>query len=686
LTSWTAAGLYLLLTVAMTWPLVLGLGRDVPWDLGDSLLNMWILAWDAEQLKAIFGGDLSRIRTCFNANIFHPAPLTLAYSEHLFAQAVQIFPVYLATENPILCYNLLFLSTFVLCGLGTFLLVRELTGPSTSLGASSTAAAFLAGLLCAFAPYRFAQASHLQVLSVQWMPFVLYGFRRYFDTGRRRALAGGGAALVAQNLSSGYYLLYFAPLAGLYILWEIATRRLWRDRRTWTDLSAAAAGVVVCTLPFLLPYQQVRDELDLSRDPAEIVRFSADVNSYFTAFASNRAWGDTIRAFPKPEGELFPGVVPLLLAIVAAAALIGNVGLRDRRDMLPRDTKTGRLSTPTSHKPTPKEMAANTRHPSAVASSFSRKVSAAILATIALAHVGLALLAIFTRRVNFDVLLFEIRASNITRLLVIALVSGAAAVGLLPRARARLVEALRQPEAIFLALALLAWWLSLGPSPRVYGRPVDLWAPYGVLLEHVPGYDGLRVPARFAMIVALSCAVLGGLAVARIPRRAWIATGVLGLLFLAESHALPLRINGVWPLADFATPEPRVYRPARAPAIYRDLANEPAEAVVLEMPLGEPDYDLRAVYYSTVHWKKLVNGYSGYFPPHYNRLFAMLQASARDDDIAWFALETLGVTHVIVHEGAYLDDEGARFSAWLGRQGAAEVSRRGRDVMFELPH
>ena len=28
-----------------------GLGRDVAWDLGDSVLNMWILSWDCEQLR-----------------------------------------------------------------------------------------------------------------------------------------------------------------------------------------------------------------------------------------------------------------------------------------------------------------------------------------------------------------------------------------------------------------------------------------------------------------------------------------------------------------------------------------------------------------------------------------------------------------------------------------------------------
>src|SRR3954470_18687751 len=98
-----ALAAYFALTLVATWPLVLGLGRDVAWDLGDSVLNMWILGWDCEQFKAILGGDLSRVSTFFDANIFYPSRLTLAYSEHLIPQALQILPVYLVSANPILC-------------------------------------------------------------------------------------------------------------------------------------------------------------------------------------------------------------------------------------------------------------------------------------------------------------------------------------------------------------------------------------------------------------------------------------------------------------------------------------------------------------------------------------------------------------------------------------------------------
>ena len=124
------------------------------------------MAWDATHLG----------RGWWNANIFAPHPLALAYSEHFLPQGLQALPVYWATNNPILGYNLVFLSTFVLSGLGMFLLGRELTG--------SRSAGVVAGLAYAFSPFRIASIPHLQVLSSAWMPFVLYGLRRHFSTGR----------------------------------------------------------------------------------------------------------------------------------------------------------------------------------------------------------------------------------------------------------------------------------------------------------------------------------------------------------------------------------------------------------------------------------------------------------------------------------------------------------------------
>ena len=626
--AWHALAAYVGLAIIATWPLVQGLSRDVAWDLGDSVFVMWALAWDCEHLLALLHGDLSSIATFFDANIFHPAPLTLAYSEHFIAQAVQVLPIWAVTGNPILCYNLLFLSTFVLSGLGAYLFVRELTG--------NPRAAFVAGLLFAFAPYRIPQSAHLQVLSSQWMPFALYGFRRYFASvgdpqGRRwRPLAGAVAALVTQNLSCGYYLMQ---------------RRAWRRWTTWWHLSVAAAAVLLLTVPFLLPYAAVRDQLGIERGSGEVLRYSADVYSYATAFTEQPVWGRIARAFPKPEGDLFPGLVAMLLAVIGVITW--------RRD-----------------------------EPAPPAASL-RPLHWVLLAASAL-HVIAAAATLLYRRLTFDVGLFVLRIGNIDQLLLRALVLALIVVILAPGARVR-VAAFMRAQGFFVLALLAAMWLSLGPAPQALGRPLDLIGPYRFLYEHAPGFDGLRVPARFAMIAVLMLAVLGGYGAAALSR--WrAATPVLvtvAAAFLAESLVLPFTVNGMGPLRAYATPEARLYRPERAPMVYQALARE-RNVVLAELPLGQSDYDVRAMFYSIVHHGRLLNGYSGFFPPHYGQLALALSDVPGHSGAAWDALRASGASHVLVHEGAWLNEQGRNTTAALRHLGATEVFREGTDVLLTL--
>jgi hypothetical protein len=632
---------YLLLTIAATWPLTRGLSHDVPWDLGDPLLVMWILAWDCEQILRILGGDVSRIAGFFDANIFHPAPLTLAYSEHLIAQALQILPVYVVTGNPILSYNILFLSTWVLSGFGMYLFVRELTG--------SAIGAFVAGLMFAFAPYRVPQSGHLHVLSSQWMPFVLFGLRRYFDSRRRVPLVGAALALALQGLSSGYYLLFFSPLAAAFALWEIGYRRLWRDLRVWRDLSLAAVCVTVLIVPFLLPYAALKEELQVSRALNEVVMYSADVYSYATAFSRQRIWGDVLRMFPKPEGDLFPGLVPTLLA------LIGLAGARSAR----------RTSFP---------------------QGIGRRGLTWLLAAVTVSHAIGAALAMALRRITFDAGLFVLRITNVNQMLLRSGVAFGLLLVVSPGFRARVHEFMRDRGFFFLGAAA-AFWFSLGPSPQALGRPIEIVSPYLLLYEYVPAFDGLRVPARIAMLVALMLAVLAGYGAQRMARyRGGLAVLTVACgLFLLEATCVPFTLNAMAPVRDLVTPEARVYPPRQAPVVYREMARQPEDSVLVELPLGQADYDLRAVYYSTIHWRPIVNGYSGFFPPHYGLLTTALSEIPRHPDVSLEALRASGATHAIVHEGAYQDAEGEATSAVLLSGGAVEIFRQGSDVLLRLP-
>jgi len=623
-----AAAFYVAATVALTWPVSAGLTRHIAGDFGDPLFTSWVLAWDATHLG----------RGLWNANIFAPQPLALAYSEHFLPQAIQALPIYTATRNPILCYNLLFLSTFVLSAFGMFLFARELTG--------NDAAAIVAGLAFAFTPLRIASIPHLQVLSAAWMPFVLYGFRRYVVTRRVGPLAGGAAAWVLQNLSCGYYLFFFSPIAVAYIAWELARNGLWRDRQVVQHVAIAGAAVVAATIPFLLPYLELRRLGFSPRSLDETRRFSADVYAYLTADPNLRLWGPIAQPWPHAEGVLFPGLTILALA--------GAGALRWRRAIKPD-----------------------------VGLSADRSRSIAVSA-VAIAWLALVVAMLFDYSVRLPVL----KITSLSRMLIASAIAAVAWLVASPRARRRLLAWLQTPAAFFVVVTVFAIAMSFGPDVRARGRTVAATNIYALFYNYVPGFDGLRVPARYSMIAALALAALAALGVAAIDRRRRARVAIVaGALILVESWAVPIPIDQnstTYTRANLAPLPPTIAVGADAPAVYARLAQLPASAAILEMPLGEPAFDIRYMFYSTLHWRRLVNGYSGGAPEWYGVLTESLNDVLTSPDRAWDAVARSEATHLVVHEGFFKADFGRRVSDWARSRGAHEMAAFGSDRVFSL--
>ena len=91
--------MYFVLTLAVTWPLAARIATGVPKDFGDPLLNCWILAWNADHFLRAVAGDPAALSGLWHGNIFYPERYTLAYSELLIAQTIQILPIYALTRN-----------------------------------------------------------------------------------------------------------------------------------------------------------------------------------------------------------------------------------------------------------------------------------------------------------------------------------------------------------------------------------------------------------------------------------------------------------------------------------------------------------------------------------------------------------------------------------------------------------
>ena len=96
-------------------------------------------------------------------------------------------------------------------------------------------------------------------------------------------------------------------------------------------IGLAIAIVLAATVPFLLPYLELRRLGFSPRSLAETRRFSADVYAYFTADPNLRLWGPIAQAWPKSEGLLFPG---LTIVVLAALGLVDDETAETRRRKL----------------------------------------------------------------------------------------------------------------------------------------------------------------------------------------------------------------------------------------------------------------------------------------------------------------------------------------------------------------
>ncbi|MFN8496959.1 MAG: hypothetical protein U0641_03820 [Anaerolineae bacterium] len=316
--TWGAVALFAVLTVGMLYPLTFQLATHVH-DFGDPLLTAWIVSWVS---RTIFTNPLN----LYHGNIFYPFPYSLAFSETLAGSLPIVAPILWLTGNPILAQNGLLVASFFLSALGAFLLARRLTG--------SAAAGIVAGVIFAFAPFRFIHFSHMQLLSAHWMPFTLLFLHRGVESRRWRDFLAFALFFTLQALSSFYYALFMAVAVGLFAAYYGVLR--WRALG-WPVLlkfvvACALAGLVI--IPFVLPYFEAQRIYGFTRTLAETKDLSASWQDYLVAPPSNLLYGAltaplTSQTTWPAEHMLFPGILPPLLAVIGLLGA-GRAWLRRR--------------------------------------------------------------------------------------------------------------------------------------------------------------------------------------------------------------------------------------------------------------------------------------------------------------------------------------------------------------------
>ncbi len=305
--SWRAHLLVLLLfvvvTLAFTWPLPARLNTHFAGDNIDVWINMWVNWWTR---KAIDEG-LPLYETDY---LLYPHGAPLYF--HSFSHTNTVLWLFLAPWTAALtAYNVTILLGFVGLACGISLLARELTG--------SGAAGVVAGLAAAFAPYHVWESAHPTLFSTQYIPLLVWALVTLFRRPAwwRGLLVGIFAGLTA--FTGWHQPLYAAVIAGPYLVWALLLRRPRPDGQVWWGLLVAVLVGGLLVGPALVPL--VREQIGggyASADPDWV--FNTDVLAWLTPSFLHPLWGDAVRPayerFAAPNRPAFVGFVVLALALV----------------------------------------------------------------------------------------------------------------------------------------------------------------------------------------------------------------------------------------------------------------------------------------------------------------------------------------------------------------------------------
>jgi hypothetical protein len=204
---------------------------------------------------------------------------------------------------------------------------------------------------------------------------------------------------------------------------------------------------------------------------------------------------------------------------------------------------------------------------------------------------------------------------------------------------------------ILLFVGAVAAWRGRREGPRdVWARglvgsgfvcfALSLSLVYEPLMRVVPGLSGMRVPARFYAFVSLTMVFFAArgvdLLMRRLPGPRTRAAVALGLAVVLGVELAP-RTSDWEPLT----------KEEEMPEVYSWIRDQPTIHSLIELPIHQDIRENQVLYASTVHWKPIANGYSGYIPASHQVLFERIHFLPGPGGLD--LLRSLWISHLLIH-------------------------------------
>lgn len=260
---WLGTVLILIATLVFFWPVITRIGTYS--EGGDAMFNAWTLARDHHCLQ--FEG----CPTYADSNIYFPNKSTMFYSETQLSAGLLTLPLHWIDPNPIFAYNVWTIASFFFAGWFMYLLAKRLSNGNEFIS-------IVSGLAFEFAPFKMAAVTHLQSLSIFYLPLAVLLLIRYLDTAGKRYLVGLCVTLALLFYGSWYQMVFsLIGIAGLVgVLW-FAKQATWRQVR---GIGIAVGLAVLSIAPLALQYIQFSKHTNATFTLGEQVQLSSSLADY----------------------------------------------------------------------------------------------------------------------------------------------------------------------------------------------------------------------------------------------------------------------------------------------------------------------------------------------------------------------------------------------------------------------
>lgn len=258
--------IYLILTLALTYPVAARFNTHLAGDDGDAWQNVWNMWWMKECIVETHHNP-------YYTDYFHyPGGGTLLFYTLNPLNAVLSIPFQYIFSR-IVIYNAIFVLAFAFCGFTMYLLAMYLT--------KNWFASIVAGFIFTFSPYHMSHGlGHLQLVSMEFIPlFILYLFKALENKGAFRHTLLASVFLILVALCDWYYLFFCVMLALLYTayLW-LAGKPAPRASSEKTLSILAIAFIALSPFFIAMAKEALKGSLLGAHPPEE---YSADLLSFF---------------------------------------------------------------------------------------------------------------------------------------------------------------------------------------------------------------------------------------------------------------------------------------------------------------------------------------------------------------------------------------------------------------------